>query len=83
MVEAACEPGKSTAYFAVAQFPGKTVSELASVRVLVKFPDDAPTKFPASFAESYTIGVAQLDDGVAAVQCGSATVHAEKVTFTL
>lgn len=86
IVEAVCLPQAGSATkFAVAEFPGKTESELQGMIALVKYDPEGTADFPASFPAGFgtQIGLVYVKDGSAAAQCGSSQFSAETVTFVL
>jgi hypothetical protein len=88
IVEAACdqEVANSPSLWAIAEFPGKTATELARVVALVDYPDAANTtyKWPSGFTSQ--VSSVLVGDGSVAVGCGAQTtpgLTATRVRFVL
>lgn len=75
--------GASIAYYAEAQFPGKTVTELARVavagQVAVGFQGVA---YPAGYTHAHATGLTTIRDGAVATYCGSEYQGTVQSVFT-
>lgn len=75
--------GSTSYYYAEAEFPEKTVEQLASVRTIVHYANESVTGFVPTGYQNVLSAETYVKPGKVAVLCGTSNARAQRVTFVL